>query len=249
MPSEFSIVFLALWLSVVGLFLYSAFWAFTIRRVLLTGLYRRQAFWVGAMGIYFVSLSAFLSVALTFELNAFYVNLLGALIISSGFTLIFLWIDSTVRIARRSDPLFRDTLHWSKLRYLFWFVTLGGAVGAFFTSIYSGFAAATPFGGALLFGAIALLLSAKRSGDKTLRRHLRWTGLCIFLLWLGSQVQQPLSYHIADPYLAQSLTWPLVLAGAYCLYRSARSLIPLGHFKGTDSNVETTPSPPAAPMQ
>src|SRR5690349_14769390 len=109
MLSDFSLIFLALWLLVVALFLYSAYWAFSIRSVLSIRLYRRQAFWLGAMGVYFVSLSAFLSVALTLELNALSVNVLGAAIISFGFVLIFFWIDSTVLVARRSDPLFRDT--------------------------------------------------------------------------------------------------------------------------------------------
>ena len=243
MLGEFSIVFFALWLAVVALFLYSAFWAFTIWRILVAGLYRRQAFWVGAMGVYFVMLSGFLSIALTLELSSPFVDIPGAIIISAGFVLIFLWIDSTVRIARRSDPLFRDTLRWSKLRYLFWVATVGGAVSAFYTSIISGFAAAAPFGGALFFGAIALYLSAKRSGDRTLRRHLSWTALCIFLLWLASQIQQPLSDYVTDPYFAQSLTWPLVLAGAYSLYKSARSLVPMGHLKSLETGPTIGPQP------
>ena len=244
MPSELGYVFLGLWLLVTALFLYSAYWSFTIRRALVTSLYRRQAFWVGGMGVYFVILSAFLAIALSLELSALPVNILGGLIISLGFILIFLWIDSTVRIARRSDPLFRDTLRWSRLRYLFWLVTVGGGVGAAFTSINSGFSTVAPFGGALLFGAVALLSSAKRSGDTTLRRHLRWTGLCIFLLWLGSQITQPLSYHIADPFLVESLTYPAVAAGAYCLYRSAKSLVPLAHLKISASeatDIQTSP--------
>ena len=105
-----------------------------------------EAFWVGGMGVYFVALSVFLAVALTLEINALSINILGGLIISFGFILIFLWIDSTVSIARRSDPLFRDTLRWSKLRYLFWLVTIGGAVGALFTSINSGFSTVAGFG-------------------------------------------------------------------------------------------------------
>jgi hypothetical protein len=245
MPSELGYVLLGLWLLVTALFLYSAYWSFIIRRALVTSLYRRQAFWVGGMGVYFVILSAFLAIALSLELSALSINILGGLIISSGFILIFLWIDSTIRIARRSDPLFRDTLRWSRLRYLFWFVTVGGAVGAVFTSINSGFSTVAPFGGTLFFGAIGLLLSAKRSGDSTLRRHLTWTGLCIFLLWLGSQITQPLSHYIADPFLVQSLTYPAVAAGAYCLYKSAKSLVPLAHLgisEADGTNIQTPPT-------
>ena len=90
-----------------------------------------------------------------------------------------------------------------------------------------------------------MLLSAKRSGDMTLRRHLTWTGLCIFLLWLSSQLEQPLSYHFADPFIVQSLTVPLVAAGAYSLYRSAKSLVPLGHLMSTDADAQSITMSPA----
>jgi hypothetical protein len=244
------VLFFGLWTLVVAVFLYAAYWAFTIRRVLLTPLYRREAFWVGAMGIYFVGLGVFLAIALTLQLNDLPVNLLGAFIFAFGFTLIFFWVDSTIHIARRSDPLFRDTLRWSKLRYVFWIVTIGGAIGAFITSITSGFVSATPFGGALLFGAIALLLSGRRSADVTLRGHLRWTGLCIFIEWLVGQTVQTLSQRLTDPYLAQSLTWPIVLAGAYCLYRGARSLAPVGHMamiEGPSTTVSTSSTASSPP--
>lgn len=233
MQSELSILFFSLWTLVVVVFMYAAYWAFNIRRILVTPLYRREAFWVGAMALYFVSLGAFLVVALTLELGGLIVNLLGAVVLSIGVVLIFFWIDSTVRIARRTDPLFRDTLMWSKLRYLFWVATFGGAAGTFTTSISSSFVAATPFTGALLFGAIALLLSAKRSGDMTLRRHLRWTGLCILTEFIVGQSVQPVTDSLVDPYLAQSVVWPFVLIGAYFLYRSAKSLVPLSHLTVT----------------
>lgn len=229
MLSEASILFLALWLLVTILFLYSSYWAFVIRRALVTSLYRREALWIAGMGLFFVTLSAFLTIALSFQLNSLATNILGGLVISGGFVLIFLWIDSTVLIARRSDPLFRDTLRWSRIRYFFWVITIGGAAGSFITAIQSGFSTIAPYGGLLFIGAIALLISARRSGDPTLRRHLRWTGLCVFLLWLASQAQDPLSRLISDPYLVQSLIYPLVAAGAYSLYRSAKSLVPLGH--------------------
>lgn len=241
MPSEASILFIGLWLLVTALFLYSSYWAFTIRRVLVTSLYRREAQWIGGMGIFFVLLSAFLTIALSFQLNTLATNILGGLIISGGFVLIFLWIDSTILIARRSDPLFRDTLRWSRLRYLFWVVTIGGALGAIATAIQSGISTIAPYSSTLFFGAIALLFSARRSGDSTLRRHLKWTGLCVFLLWLGSQAQDPLSKIISDTYLVQSLIYPLVAAGAYSLYRSAKSLVPLGHLTLDEDKLPGTP--------
>ncbi len=243
MLSSLSIVFLFLWLIVVAIFSYSAYWAFVIRRALQQGLYRKQALWVGLMAIYFVVLSTFLTFALTFSIDILPVNILGGAIISSGFIVIFLWIDSTIRVARRSDPLSRDALRWSKLRYLWGFITIGGAIGAMAPSITSGFSTVAPFGGALFVGAVALIISARRSRDATLRRHLKWTAFCIFLLWLGSQVEQPLSRAISDANLVQAATLTLVAVGAYCLYRSARSLVPLGHISKLDT-ITTSSSVP-----
>ena len=230
-----SIIFLILWVLVVGLFSYAAYWAFIIRKALATGLYRRQALWAGTMGLYFVALSTFLTVALSFNLTTLAVNILGGLLISSGFIVIFAWIDSTVRVARRSDPLLRNTLRWSRLRYFIGFVTVGGSVSALVTSINSGFAYVAPFGGAILFGAIALLLSAKRSGDPTLRRHLKWMGLAITALWLASQLTGILfDIFPAGSLTAEAITYSVVVVGGFCLYRSARSLVPLGHLSLAD---------------
>src|SRR3989442_4992398 len=152
-----SIVFVTLWVLVVGLFSYAAYWAFIIRKALVTGLYRKQALWAGTMGLYFVSLSTFLSIALSFNLTTLLVNILGGLLISSGFIVLFAWIDSTVRVARRSDPLLRCTLRWSKLTYFIGVVTVFVAISAMLTSIDSGRSLVAPLAAALLVGAIALL--------------------------------------------------------------------------------------------
>jgi hypothetical protein len=225
-----SIIFFIFWALVVGLFSYAAYWAFIIRKALATSLYRKQALWAGTMGLYLVALSTFLTIALSFNLTTLSVNILGGLLISSGFIVLFAWIDSTVRVARRSDPLLRDTLRWSKLRYFIGFVTVFGAISALLTSINAGFALVAPFGGALFFGAIALLISAKRSGDATLRRHLKWMGLAIAMLWLASQLTGILFRILPAGSLAsEAITYSLVAVGGFCLYRSARSLVPLGH--------------------
>ncbi len=236
MPSDLSTAFFGLWILVSALFSYAAYWAFTIRRFLVHRLYRRQASWVTGMGIYFVALSSFLAFAIFYSLNTLYVNVLGGVLIGSGFVVIFAWMDSTIRVARLSDPLSRDTLRWSKLRYFLGLVTVGGAIGSVFTAINSGFSQVAPFGGALFFGALALLISARRSGDITLKKHLIWTGLCTFFLWFASQVEMPLSniQLLAQLNLSEVITYAFVAAGAYSLYRSAKSLVPLGHMSVAD---------------
>ena len=251
MPSEATVLFAILWSIVTALFLYGAYWAFAIRRVLLTRLYRRQALWVAALGIYFGALGLFLTPVLTLQLNTLVINILGGIFLGFGSVLEFLWIDTTVRIARRSDPRFRDTMRWSKLRYLFWVITMFGAVSAIISSATTGVSAAGPYGGTLsgilLFGAIALFLSARRSGDAILRRHLTWAALAILFTWIVSQATNPLFRIVTDPYIVQSVIYPLVAAAAYFLYRSAKSLIPLGRLETVKlGNGTKTPALPAA---
>jgi len=81
MPSDVSTAFFVLWLIVAVTFSYAAYWAFTVRRVLVHRLYRRQATWVGRMGVYFVALSSFLTVALSTGVSSLYVNVVGGLLI------------------------------------------------------------------------------------------------------------------------------------------------------------------------
>jgi hypothetical protein len=197
------------------------------------------------MGVYFVALSSFLTFALSTGVSSLYVNVSGGLLIGSGFIVIFAWMDSTIRVARLSDPLFRDTLHWSKLRYFLGFGTVGGAIASVISAIMSGFSQIAPFGGALFLGAFALLISASRSGDITLKKHLTWTGLCTFFLWLGSQVQMPLSriQFLVQLNLPDVITYVFVAAGAYSLYRSAKSLVPLGHVSIADSTEPAVAQP------
>ena len=247
MQSDASILFAALWSIVTAFFLYGAYWALAIRKVLLTSIYRRQALWTAALGIYFGAVGLFLTPVLTLAVNNLAVNILEGVFLAFGSILEFLWIDTTVRIARRSDPLHRDTMRWSWLRYLFWVITIGSAGGAIVDSATAGFSGAGPFGGtlsgALFFGAIALFLSAKRSGDAVLRHHLTWAAFAILFIWIVSQAVDPLFRYVSDPFLVQSIIYPIVVAASYFLYRSAKSLIPLGHLSSADVGPSNAPIP------
>jgi hypothetical protein len=245
MPSDISTVSIILSLIVGALFSYGAYWALTIRKALMNYLYRRQALWVGGVAIYFVAQSAFIALAIFYNATGFYVNLLAAAFIALGFAAIFVWIDSTVLVARRSDPFQRDTLHWSKLRY---FIGITSTIGLFFNVLFNviftnsstsyillGSPPLLGFIGTILFlGAIALLVSARRSGDMTLRRHLRWFGLGAGLLWVAGQVGSPWARASGDSILVPIITYSLFAIAAYCLYRSAKSLVPLGRLSLAD---------------
>jgi hypothetical protein len=246
MPGDISTVSIILSVVVGAVFSYGAYWALTIRKALMSYLYRRQALWVGWVAIYFVAQSAFIAVVIFSNSLGFYVNLLAAAFIAAGSAAIFVWIDSTVLVARRSDPLQRDTLHWSKLRY---FIGISQAIGNFFNILFNVILANSSgssyqllgyppllgyIGTILLLGAIALLLSAKRSGDMTLRRHLKWFGLGAGLLWVTGQLGSPWAKAGGNSILLPIVTYSLFAAAAYFFYRSAKSLVPLGRLGITD---------------
>ncbi len=255
MPSDISTVSIAVSLVVGAIFSYGAYWALTIRKALMSYLYRRQALWVGGVAIYFVAQSVFVALAILYDATGFYVNLLAAAFIAVGSAAIFVWIDSTVLVARRSDPLQRDTLHWSKLRY---FIGISQATGNFFNILFNVIFASSSgssyqllgypsllgyIGTILLLGAIALLVSARRSGDLTLRGHLKWFGLGAALLWITGQAGSPWAKAGGDSILLPIVTYSLFAIAAYCLYRSAKSLVPLGRLSLTDFAVAPTLAP------
>lgn len=255
MLSDISTVSIVL-ASLVGLeFGYGAYWALAIRNALMNYVYRRQAFWAGLVAIYFVAQSAFVAGAIAYNQVSFYINLIAAGFITAGFVVIFVWIDSTILVARRSDPLQRNTLRWSGVRY---FIGITTTIGLFFNLIFNviftsptnpsfDLLSSPPLlgfiGTLLLLGAIALLLSAKRSGDMTLRRHLRWFGLGSALLFLAGQAGSPWAKVVPGSILVPIGTYSIFAIAAYCFYRSAKSLAPLGRLplpNQTDASVQTS---------
>jgi hypothetical protein len=242
----------------VGVFLYGAYWALEIRKALAIPLYRRQALWVGAIGVYF-ALFFFTVVGRILGVVSFGMSIATSVaagaFIYAGVVMFFAWIDSTITIARRSDPLRRNTLKWSVFRWFFGFFVVVGTLLAFvFNAAYAlTFAQATPLygpiGGILLFGAIALLLSGKRSGDLVLRKHLKWFGLFTGILWITSAAEgtHPLQQAFTNP-IVQAVSYSLFAVSAYFLYRSAKSLVPIGRLplpdlaenKGVASNISTS---------
>ncbi len=217
-----------LFYSVPGaLLLYGSYWAFTIRKALVARVYRVQALWVGVIGVYFAGLlyaAEFIQVA---GLAAGNFDQLGAALVIFffllfvGFVLVFAWVDATVRVARKSDPLARDTLHWSRLRFVLWVpiaplliavpsvlyetYPVLGALGLLLILVLSAF---------LIPGATALLLSGRRSKDPTLRKHLKWFGLF---------VASGYSVGVGELLFVGFLFFALFVP-PYFLYRSARSL-------------------------
>lgn len=158
---------------------------------------------------------------------------------------LYYWIDASIRTARFSDPLYRDTFHWSRMRLVFWAYIIGayvlfsvtGAIG-----VYS-YATASSLGQDLIglplifvifAGAVVLPAAVRRSKDKVLRRNLDWFAIWTIVVlgigWVGIGFT-PLSDNV------QTLITLIVVApGGYLLYRSATSLFPVYKFNKEPSS-------------
>jgi len=233
-------------------FAFSAYRAFGVRKGLAVGLYRNQALWAGTTAAYWALLFVVYGIAFSiYQANpgpnltniiddfAVFAWLYAALILA------FQWVDSSVSVARRSDPLLRDTMHWKYTRIALWLLILFGLVVSF--SVYGLMVAIDANGDPLLaqvnfyilnypvflivgpLSFLALYAGSRHSGDPTLRRHLRWLAFYILVLLLQG----------SSSFLTRGLTFPesssilvvvigvVTVANGLALYRTARSLAPL----------------------
>jgi hypothetical protein len=151
----------------------------------------------------------------------------------------YYWIDSSIRAARLTDPLLRDTLRWKVLRIAFWGYDAVATV-VFFTAAVSGVnlgagTAQGPQGIVLIAligplfimgfsGLVALPLASHRSKDRILKRHLDWFAAFAVVFFAVDFVISP------PPGVYLVLGSVVIAASGYFLYRSARSLVPLYRF-------------------
>ena len=194
------------YVAVGAVFIYGAYWAFAIRRVLVGRIYRRQALWLGVLFI--AALVASDGVLLPLSGNSFVTAVVSFLAYGPWpILVVFAFLDSTMPVLRRSDPLLRNVLHWKILRIGILFVLAFSTIFAVYASIYlstclptantpacissamsnSGWLAGVLgfWGGyywvdasvALALGVTALLIGARRSSDAVLRRSLKWLGV------------------------------------------------------------------------
>lgn len=226
---------------------YAAYWAFSIRHALAVGAYRRQALGIGLVALIF-PLGFFIGTEPT-PIGDF--GLFWFLPLYAAFVTLLYWIDASALAARRSDPLLRDTLRWTKVRYLFWALNVAVIVLYISVSLYyqiSGFnpsiLSSPPLSSLLgvvtaivitveafvppILGALLLPVAASRSGDRALRGHLRWFGLFGLFAFMATYISA-MSYPEHHSGIGL-LTYLGLLVGGSFLYRSARSLAPLNRF-------------------
>lgn len=221
-----------------AIFLYAAYWAFTIRRALAVRIYRNQALGVGLISLTWIIV--FINyVVVSVQLGYVAYSIVDVLVWGN-----FLYfIDASVLDGRQSDPLLRDTLHWRSIRPWVWVVFVAGALvsipaTAYYVNVTGGdFSTLNPLVSNFLLspyswlvgliGLVALPTTAARSKDPLLRRQLVWfSGFIVAIAAVGLG-----NYVSASAYAASSLPgyllFAFLLVGGFCLYKSARSLVPL----------------------
>jgi hypothetical protein len=231
----------------IPIYAYVSYWAFNIRSRLAVNAYRFQALGVALIALIFI---------LDGLGNAFLPSYQGGSDASFDYiqallygTMLY-WIDASVRVQRRLDPLRRDVLRWRGVRiglwgYYFFVLFVDILLTLYDTFVLgqnpdtpSGFSGPTGLSIILMVaatGAIYLPTIAKRSKDTLLRQHVKWFGffmiatlffyivIALFFILFFSGINPSFLFLPNGAF-----TFPIItFFGGYFLYRSARSLVPL----------------------
>jgi hypothetical protein len=221
---------------------YAVYWSLGLRRLLSAPLYRNQALGGGLIALGWAAFNA--SNVVVYGIASKSNNVEGPLplaLVGLALLVTFYWIDSSILAGRKSDPLYRNTLHWKELRLVLW-PLIAGAIIIFWLVYLSDPAAlnptsvsVTPLFLVLLFtlvggtfgSGLVLIPVSRRSRDRTLRKNLEWfalfpTSFLVFVI-LGTLVGgTPEPGNVA--LIFQGLPF---IVGSYCIYRSVKSLAPL----------------------
>jgi hypothetical protein len=225
-------------LASISLGIYTVFWAFKIRQILFVKVYRDQALGIGMITLLVVTvLTVFDLVEISYPFLAG-----GAPFFLWGVSFVlFYWINASVMSGRLTDPLFRDTAGWKKLRFVILGLMVFGVISSVGLILYNAVmferghsvAAAlwlfSPLFEAGGTGAVVLPIVARRSSDNSLREHLQWFGLMgivlLIVLPIGIVSDSLKLDSVANNLVLNSLLFVMT----YFLYRSAKSLVPRNH--------------------
>ncbi len=244
---------------------YAAYWAFGIRNALTMRLYRNQAL---ALGLF----SLVLMIAALPSPQPGESGILGSVPFEIGYLLVtaafwlgvVFFVDSTMLAVRRSDPLLRDTLYWSKVRYVLYVVQISIVLFIILGVLYSTITGNPTLADQILAGnngattsipadiadlawtvsfasCVMFVPAAIRTKDPTLRSHFKWLcGIAILVLVYfvstGALESTPLA-GIMESTVGESLeTGFFFLLVGYFLYRSAKALVPLNRIPSSPTH-------------
>ncbi len=254
MLSSLSIANVAGGLAFSAIFAYAIYTALGIRRTFSVGLYRSQALGIGLIALVEM-LNNLNNVILSYvppnQPSAYIyttnAGLSGIVSFTVFYGVLFYWIDYSVMAAKKSDPLLRDTLHWQRARVILHplvFASVAAEIVAVVIAVSIGqyplvaFAIGFPVPvvtvppafvllvGVPVAGVILLPISAWRTKDPLLKKQLYWFGLFAVLYLANNAFLDSFS----NPLEGLIIFYALLIVQGYCLYRSAKSLVPLYSF-------------------
>ena len=152
---------------------------------------------------------------------------------------LFAFIDGAVNVAMDSDFFHRDSLKWSGLRSAFYPIVivsasvsvLGGSYDQSVQNPSQWLNYGPPLGVLLLlitygYSAAALVVSARRTADMTLKRYVRTLGFSVLGVMAAILVEVYYSWS-ADP-LSNLPLGAVFVVLSFLLYRAVMSLSPMG---------------------
>ena len=213
-------------------------------RVFVDRVYKSKAVWMAALT----------STILLSELSSFVQfpsTALGSLLVITPLALVILvsyaFVDRTILVAMRTDFFHRDVIGWMKVR-LPGFALVAGALclivpdwvlvpsgtstPPFWSTVsFDIFVVVVPL--VLGYAAIVMVISARRTADRTLKRHILLLGLS-----LGCFAVVLALFASPSTDLFDLLEDALNVGSLYLLYRAVMSLTLLGRVdKGTETNL------------
>ncbi len=234
---------------------YAIYTALGIRRTFSVPLYRSQALGVALIALIILInllsniIFSYIPPNVPSDFLFSNVGIIGELAFLLWFPIFYYWLDKSELAARKSDPLLRDILHWQLVRLFLGPLIYASVVIAASTeiieTIFFGVSpvsmaseSAVPsnlfiilflfipgiilFIGLRILAIIALPIAAWQTKDPLLRKQIYWLGLFFILNFIGGALQGTIS----NPFEALFVLDAIVFANGYCLYKSARSLVP-----------------------
>jgi hypothetical protein len=214
-------------------FAYAAYLSLSVWRGLSVPVYKSRALWTGILALIIAIVTPISgNVNVIFPSQYYVVGLIlvYAILYPGAILGLFAWIDRTINTLIRLDYLRRDLTRWSKVRWVYWALT-GIQLALYFGIV------AFPQGPAILYntypifllapaayGTIALLIGSRRTKDMTFRLHAKWIGYLMGAIILISVVDS----FTTNPALGNL---PFLLI-AFCFFKAARYLVPVGKFQG-----------------
>lgn len=237
---------------IIGILVLGIYRALEMRRGFVRGAYRSRATWSTFLMVVIIT-----SQVANYSPDSGILSLLGIVPFVALLVVIFAYADRSVLVAIDTDFFHRDTLAYHRVR---WPAAI--AFAASFIVVAGGGVILSPAQQSSVLGEIlndlfyvalvgilgyltaALIVGARRSADRTLRRSILLLGLALSTLVFSIVVTNPLTPN-SLPYVIVNQGTGII--GIYLIYRSVMSLSPLGRVEknvvGTSLRVPQTATP------